>query len=419
MLRRITAYFNKKSFYKEYKKKILNNSELKNISNFKEIFDTNLYIPTISLYDVLDNSGVTKLIKKIYKLKKDTNYKVDISFKKPKLNRYNYIYPEFRGNSRGIFATVEFEKDLLMRKIEITWTQINNEEAIICYSFVFKKWIDTETELKEYVKNNWEKIYSYAFVPYYKDLSFYLDNEYKNYELEHELFYYLLQGIIVDIFYTELGKHYILPKSTLNIVEKSTGKLKKYLKSPFLCFTYVPKSSKKKDTKDEYYVVNSIDEHGVSVEKFIIGKSYRSYTLLDFFADSTMEYYYQQFGNIEISELTMKMIKYLNKRKRNIKISDHKWLINKIRKINEKKLYKVINEYRENLSGYSNNVKNKDYISESNYLKKFKEIYEDNLEYIKSIEGVNYNYKIYVITFITLVLTIIGIAVTIILTFCI
>ena len=229
-----------------YEKQVLNNPNLEKNCNFKEMVQTPLFIPMINIYDVLDNLGATKLIRQIHKLKKNKNLEIDINYKKTMFNRYNYIHPQFDNTSHGSLATVRFLDDRLIKEIDITWTQINNEEATICYSFIFKEWLDSEVCLKEYTTSNWSKLYKYWFIPYYRDIKFYIENEHKNVELEHKLFYYLLQGIIIDMFYTTLGKRHVLPVSTLNIVEKETMKLKKYLKNPFFEATYIDKKSELK-----------------------------------------------------------------------------------------------------------------------------------------------------------------------------
>lgn len=49
-----------------------------------EIFglDSNMDIYSVSIYDVVNNNDVNKLVKKIYQLKRNKNYSVEISYKK-------------------------------------------------------------------------------------------------------------------------------------------------------------------------------------------------------------------------------------------------------------------------------------------------------------------------------------------------
>lgn len=53
-------------------------------------------------------------------------------------------------------------------------------------------------------------------------------------------------------------------------------------------------------------------------------------------------------------------------------------------------------------------LKGKKFINLNTYSKRFENVYQDNLNYIKETNNVDYNYKIYIITIITLALTIIG-----------
>ena len=58
--------------------------------------------------------------------------------------------------------------------------------------------------------------------------------------------------------------------------------------------------------------------------------------------------------------------------------------------------------------GCSEREKGKKFINLNTYSKRFENVYQDNLNYIKEMNNVDYNYKIYIITIITLALTIIG-----------
>ena len=92
-----------------------------------------------------------------------------------------------------------------------------------------------------------------------------------------------------------------------------------------------------------------------------------------------------------------------------IKISDYKWLIKKVRQLGEKRLYDIVENVNDkNLYGCSEREKGKKFINLNAYSKRFESVYQDNLNYIKEMNNVDYNYKIYIITIITLALTIIG-----------
>lgn len=76
--------YKKLKWFKDYKEKVLNSQHFYYNKSLMEIFglDSNMDIYSVSIYDVVNNNDVNKLVKKIYQLKRNKNYSVEISYKK-------------------------------------------------------------------------------------------------------------------------------------------------------------------------------------------------------------------------------------------------------------------------------------------------------------------------------------------------
>lgn len=70
----------------------------------------------VAIYDVLDNDGINKLIKSIYKLNKK-EYEVDTPYIYHKLKKDNYINSNLIGQKTGIIADVKFNNNKWLSKI--------------------------------------------------------------------------------------------------------------------------------------------------------------------------------------------------------------------------------------------------------------------------------------------------------------
>lgn len=408
MLQRIKLYHLRKKFIKNYKQKLKKNKIVEGFS-LDCIFNVNMHFPMFEICDVLNNIGVNRLINKLYKLKKNKDYNVKIYYRNSKLKKMDYIQPQYNHNEWGILAKVKLLKDSLIEDIEIDWTQINNEEAMIIYEIKFKKWINELKDMNEYVLQNInDLIYFEPTLIYDKDFFDKERNEQEIYNIVCEMFYAVMQKKLSKLFYTELGKQYLLPLLNKYVIEEKNETVESYLKESFLNATYIKSKNENKDTN--VYIIDSFDEYKKRYDEFIFGKSYSpGSTLLYYFSEYRMEFYYQVFENIEINILEKKMSKYLNSHRRNIKISDYKWLIKKVRQLGEKRLYDIVENVNDkNLYGCSKREKGKKFINLNTYSKRFETVYQDNLNYIKEMNNVDYNYKIYIITIITLALTIIG-----------
>jgi len=130
-----------------------------------------------------------------------------------------------------------------------------------------------------------------------------------------------------------------------------------------------------------------------------------------------MNFYYLLFDNIESYVLNQKMNKYFNESKNNISSKDYKWLINKIRAINDNKLLrnyektdkKELKEWKAFYCGKKTELA----FSNDSYIKKYETIYNECLEHLKIVYALQKENLIINITSFTLLATLIGIFITI------
>lgn len=102
------------------------------------------FISAISFYDVLDNEGTIKLLRKLYSLPK-RKYKVRNYYKKPgRIKKYDYIHLKYSGSGWGRFAEIELLDDSYVSNISISWCQLNSYYAFYVYEISFKKLLDEE-----------------------------------------------------------------------------------------------------------------------------------------------------------------------------------------------------------------------------------------------------------------------------------
>jgi hypothetical protein len=123
--------------------------------------------------------------------------------------------------------------------------------------------------------------------------------------------------------------------------------------------------------------------------------------------------YYRAFQSIEISELEQVMRKYLNSRKKSVSANDMKWMINRLRGIEEKEeRLKNELEYRNEATKWRRFDKDRwldeSFITDNTVSAHFKDLYRKNLDYLQAISTTRDNKIIYFITIISLVVALIG-----------
>lgn len=220
------------------------------------------------------------------------------------------------------------------------------------------------------------------------------------------MFYFILQGYIVKELFSSIGKNYQLPRLTRVLLKEHSKEMDDYLKDPFLRRTY------KLENKESYFVVDSLERlSGIEITQYMFGNSWSRENLLSIFSDFKMDAYLTFFYSIEVSLLESKISKFLNSNRRSISHRDYKWLLGKLRKVDEKFMYEIDKSdcyyKRRNLIGYSKNCT--DVVIQDKIVKEgFQRIYKNNIEYLSAIYSSNYNLTILITTVITLILTIFG-----------
>lgn len=371
----------------------------------------------VALYDVIDNDGMNKLIKSIYKLKSHKKqYSVDTPYLYHRFKKLNYINSNLNGSITGRIAEIKLTSSKWIRSISIGFTYINSSQCLIEYIFGFKKVISTCTQIHNFVVDEIKQIRKEAYFHSYANKKIIKEARYKEImELDNIFFADILQGYICSLFYTEFGKDYKLPIEYCLKLHKYNFKKRKKLRNPFLCESY--------ENGRKQMIISTLKYDRFELFSYNTGKYLPSPSLLHYCSTFSTEIYYKAFFHIETAELERKMRKYLNSRKRFISSKDIKWFINKIRYIKEQKskIEKVINnkddiyysEFFQWKSYYRGDAKEHGFINYPEYTDHFLIQYEQNLDYLNSIASVQNNLVIILVAVATLLATLAGIIITI------
>lgn len=354
-------------------------------------------IVDIQIYDVLDNRQLSKLMRSISKLSKK-EFKVDLRYKTSRFKQLNYIRPQFDHTSTATLADIEFKGDSLISALHISWTQINNDEAIIKYSFNFSKPIYSLEQCRQNILERWMWAKSVSAMPYYHSVeTIFEKNDYM-----YNMFLSIFQGFIVKNLYSHLGSRYRLPTNVLQH-SKTNKDINKLLSDEHL-YAHVYKH-----TKRNTYII-----HDPMIDKWLIrtvvtGRSCTNEDLLGYFSQYGMNYYYFIFGDIEINELSIKLMGYLNSGKTKLSFKNRKWLFRKFRRVSEVKLFSYEDREIDTIVGVSKDINQLKY-GGRNLAKRFKAVYEDNLKYTDSVFGLT---DVHIWVWIVLVISVASIAATI------
>lgn len=393
----------KRKWFKEYKKKILINEKEYYTEDLSSIygFDSKLSLFCITLYDSVNNDELNRLIKKLYKLKQNKDFDVDVSYRKKGLKNLNYIKPEFDSTGHGRIAKIKLHNDELLSTIEMTWAQINNDEAIIEYVCYFKHSIKKFYDIHNYIMVNYKQLKKIKYSNFYFNIKFFLDDDKQNIHVELDYFRVLIQRRIAKLLFSHYINRYLLPIKNTYIVEKKTKKVMEFLKKPFLGESYF-------FDKDHYLSLESFEEYqGTEFNELIFKKRFNPIDFVEILSRVRMPLYYQFFYQIEKAELQSRIIKYLNSKRYLINFINYKWLLNKRRRIDEKRFYNINIGKEIELIGYSNK-KNK--FVDMDLYNGIKDVYDDNIEYIKNLNSLNYNMIAFGISIIALIISLIGFA---------
>lgn len=384
------------------------NYYLKYIGNKRKII-CNFFI--VSLFDLADNNGFNKLMRRIYRLKRRKGVRVETSYIYRRFRKLNYISSNMVGSSVGHIATITFLDDKWLRSIEISYTYVNNSQAIVQYEFTFKKIMNTPRLIHEFVIDNIMYVKKEMYFFAYGKLSF-LDraNNKELYRLDDVLFSDILQAYICTLFYTKYGKSYNLPIEYRCQLRNYNKRVVKRLRRSFLCAEY---------EKDKEHILVSSTGDRFECYHFFSGKRYPNSLLFRFFSDFSCEMYYSAFYRMEIQELENRMRKYLNSSRSFVSSKDIKWLVNKKRYINEQKprIERVLGEEnRQYISHlidwkcfFRGKQQSRDFLNYPDQTDYFLKLYDENLSYLDSIANVQNNKVLIFVSVLTLLATLIGI----------
>lgn len=394
--------YKKRKWFKKYNEKVLKLQHSYYNKNLMEIydFDSNIEIYSISLYDVVNNNDVNKLVNKIYKLKRNKNYSVEISYRKKLIKNINYIKPQFDNSGHGIFAKIKFLNDDLISYIDMTWAQVNNEEAIIEYEVNLKKCINNFSQIHQFVLKNYKYLRKIKYSTFYFSIENFLNDDSQNIQAEFKYFRTLIQHKINIFSSSDYSNKYLLPIKYTYLINNQTSKIMDYIKKPFFEESFII-------DKQHYLVINSIEEfEGLEISEMIFKKQFNPISMVSLMAKLKMPLYYRFFYNIEKQELEYKISKYLNSKKVWINIWDYKWLLNKKRRLNEKRFYNINDKTSQDIKGFSDKKLS---LTDDLLIKNIEEVYNENIEYINNLNTINYNIIAFVISILALIIAIIAI----------
>lgn len=394
--------YKKIKWFKDYKEKVLNLQHCYYNKSLMEIFDldSNMDLYSVSIYDVVNNNDVNKLVKKIYQLKRNKNYSVEISYKKKFIKDINYIRPEFDHTGHGIFAKIKFLNDSLISYIDMAWSQINNEEAIIEYEIHLKKCIDSFSIIHDYILENYKKLRKIKYSIFYFNIENFLNDDSQNIQTEFKYFRTILQQKISKVSTSHYSKKYLLPIKFTYLIKNKTKKIMKYIEKPFLEESFIV-------DKDHYLILNTIEEfEGIEINEVIFKKRFNPINMVVMMSELKMPLYYRFFYNIEKQELEYKIGKYLNSKKIFVNIWNYKWLLNKKRRLDEKRFYNINNKRSKSINGFSNK---KISLIDELLIKNIGDVYSENIEYINNLNTINYNTIAFAISVLALIIAIVAI----------
>lgn len=169
-----------------------------------------------------------------------------------------------------------------------------------------------------------------------------------------------------------------------------------FLKKPFLEESFIIDNN-------QYLIINNLEDYeGAEINEFIFKKYFNTIDFVLIFSQLRMPLYYKLFYNIEKYELEKRITKYLNSNKIIINFWDYKWLLNKNKRINEKRFYKL--KYEKNIKCYSNPKSN---ILDYNLINGIRKVYSENIEFIKNINSLNYNILTFIVSFVALIVAVV------------
>lgn len=368
-----------------------------------------------TILDTYNNKDMNKLIKRFSKLNKE-KYQVDLQYRPKRIRDLNYFSLQYTGAGFSSLATIKFLDDKFIREIRSVFTQINNNQAVVEFDISFNKIMDNAMFL-EFIKENKERLFDKKFIGFYnmerEGKSFWYSDIYRKF---NELVGLAVQSKLMEIAELNFGMNYRLPSlRVINYPQDTFGD--ESFKDVFLCKTYEFNNG----GREQYLITDVTSREGLEMELYFTGNSFSPLSFTNILSSYRMDFYYFLFDRIEEFELNQRMNKYFNESRDKISSKDYKWLVNKIRAINDNKIHmnydKTDKSEVKGWKAYYGGEETKLGFTEQEGIKKYETIYTECLEYIKVLYSVGKENLIIHLASMTLIATVLGVAITILLSF--
>lgn len=335
-------------------------------------------------------------------------------YRPKKIRDLNYFSLQYAGSGVSSLATIKFLDDKFIKGVTTAFTQVNNNQAVVEFKISFNKIMD-DTMFLEFIKENKKHLFDKSIIGYYN-----LENTVKSvgysdiYRMFDELVGLAVQSKLMEIAELNYGWIYKLPSlSVVNYPQNAYDK--ESLRDVFLSQTFEIRNG------EQYLIADMTGREGLEMELYFTGNSYSPLTFTNILSSYRMDFYYFLFDRIEQFELNQKMNKYFNESKDKISSKDYKWLVNKIRAINDNKLHMNYDksdrsEVKDWKVYYGGEEVELDFTGNKG-IKKYETIYNECLEHIKVLYSVGKENLIINLALMTLIATVLGIVITILLTF--
>lgn len=356
-------------------------------------------IARIIIGDVLSNDGVVKLLRKLYALPKN-KFKVKNYYKKPPLkNKYDYISLQYTHSGIGSFAEIEFLDDKYIKRIEISWSQINNYFAFIEYTFWFHKCLD-ETLYDSFIFDNLPKLTKKDYITWYHIKNDKEDNYMALQQMHTEFFNIVCQHYITTLLYSDQGSSNLLLNITFFVREQPID----------ISTLYISDFGKAFYNRKENYIIVS-DFHGDRHCLYSGNNKIPNFNPCGYISKYGNDFYYKFFGEKELKNFEHEFSRYTNgraKAKYNKKIMK---LLNKIQSLSDYEYpnsSKFYSEFNDSWDFYVGNETEDIKKWHGNNLKKIKNIFERNFEYLKVLTEMNYTRSNHSISIIAAIISVVA-----------
>lgn len=362
----------------------------------------------VTIYDVLTNKELNKLVNSIGRLDK-YKYATTLYLNKKKIKDLNYLDLQFNHTGSGIIAEILFNNDKYLKEISIKYTQITNQTIAIEYDFKLNTILNKNSQ-RQFINDNLKSTYFLGFmnIPNSYDLN--NQNTEAISDREHIYINDIFQSIIVKKLYSKLGRKYMLPivyKIKYN-KERTSDEDFKYIVLMRTLYNHV----------EDYYILNDITADRNTFYQYFSGNTLPRLPFLKFFQYLGNEFFYNMFNQIEIEELESRVSKYLLENYKIVKKKDYQWLVNKLRALKDsdfKPKAGAKESEMENWEVYYGGEDDKEsYFTGDILTKKYTEIYSEYHDYMKTLFTMQNDSIILTVGLLTLFFTLVGVIIAII-----